>query len=68
MIEWLPPTQGMVLGGPMDDFIARENIRRFEAQLQSSADEMQKREIRRLLNAERRHLQQIEQSQSPGPR
>lgn len=52
----------------MEDFIARENIRRFEAQLQSSADEAQKREIRRLLDAERRHLQQIEQSQHSAQR
>lgn len=48
----------------MDDFIARENIRRFEAQLDSSKDEDQKRAIRALLDAERRHLQQIESSQS----
>ena len=52
----------------MEDFIARENIRRFEARLQSSADEAQKREIRRLLDAERRHLQQIEQLQNSAQR
>ncbi|HET9399255.1 MAG TPA: hypothetical protein VFO45_10615 [Sphingomicrobium sp.] len=43
----------------MTEFIARENIRRFEAQLESSSDEAQKAQIRALLDAERSRLHEI---------
>lgn len=49
----------------MEYFIARENIRRFEVQLEASTDEAQKRAIRELLEAERRHLRQLENSRKP---
>lgn len=41
------------------DFLARENIKRFEALLESTTDEAQKSTIRPLLEKERRHLQEI---------
>jgi rubrerythrin len=54
-----PSSRGRKWVGPMEEFIARENIRRFEAQLESSDDEDQKAEIKTLLEAERQHLRQI---------
>lgn len=48
----------------MEEFIARENIRRFERQLADSNDDGQKAEIQTLLDAERRHLHQIRQARS----
>lgn len=47
----------------MEEFISRESIRRFEAQLESSTDEAQKSTIRALLEAERNHLQEILQTE-----
>ena len=40
----------------MDDYIARENIRRFRAQLRASTDVDQRDVIRRLLQAEEAKL------------
>lgn len=52
----------------MEEFIARANIRRFEAQLESSTDEVQKAEVRLLLEAERQRLHEIRQAKAtPGP-
>ena len=42
----------------MEDFIARENIKRFRAQIQSASDPEQKIVIHQLLEAEERKLQQ----------
>ena len=44
----------------MEHFIAHENIRRFEAQLKTPTGEAQGLQIRALLEAERRHLREIE--------
>ena len=41
----------------MDAFVARENIKRFKAQLRSAEDEEQKATLRRLLEEEQLHLQ-----------
>ena len=46
----------------MEEFIARENIRRFEAQLDACKDEDQRVEIQALLDAERRHLRVIRET------
>jgi rubrerythrin len=43
----------------MEEFLARENIRRFEAQLESATDEGQRAQISALLKAERQHLREI---------
>ena len=43
----------------MEEYIACENIRRFESRLESSTDEAQKSTIRALLETERKHLQSI---------
>ena len=43
----------------MDEFIARENIRRLEARLRASSDDPQKSVIRDLLGAEQRRLEDI---------
>ena len=40
----------------MQEFIARENIRRFEAQLAACSDQAQRETLSRLLAAERQHL------------
>lgn len=40
----------------MQDFIARENIKRFEAQLADCSDPDQRNTLMRLLDTERRHL------------
>jgi hypothetical protein len=40
----------------MQEFIARENIRRFEAQLAECSDAEQRETLSRLLQAERQHL------------
>lgn len=45
---------------PIPEFLAHENIRRFEEQLLASADEDRKAVIRRLLEAERQHLRDIQ--------
>lgn len=43
----------------MDDYIARENIKRFRAQLQASTDVNQKDVIRELLKAEEAKLDEL---------
>ena len=43
-------------GSPVQEFIARENIRRFEAQLAVCSDQAQRETLSRLLAAERQHL------------
>ena len=40
----------------MDEFIARENIKRFKSQLRASADEAQQGTLRKLLRDEENHL------------
>lgn len=40
----------------MQEFIARENIRRFEAQLAACTDPEQRKTLSRLLETERQHL------------
>jgi len=42
----------------MEAFVARENIKRFMAQLRSTEDEEQKAILRKLLEEEQLHLQQ----------
>jgi hypothetical protein len=46
----------------MQEFIARENITRFEQQLAAATDERQRAQIQALLDAERRHLSEIRKS------
>lgn len=43
-------------GVPVQEFIARENIRRFEAQLAHCTDPEQRKTLSRLLEEERQHL------------
>lgn len=43
----------------MDEFIARENIRRFEAQLKTAVDDSQRTALEDLLRDERKHLMEI---------
>lgn len=45
----------------MQEFLAHENIKRFEAQLEASTDDSQMATIRGLLEAERQHLREIRQ-------
>lgn len=40
----------------MQEFVARENIRRFEAQLETCTDPEQRKTLSRLLDAERQRL------------
>jgi hypothetical protein len=42
----------------MEEFIARENIKRFRAQLRTSSDADQKSVLHKLLDAEEKKLQQ----------
>lgn len=44
----------------MEEFVARENIRRFEAKLSVCADEMQRATLAKLLKEERRRLKEIQ--------
>jgi hypothetical protein len=44
----------------VEEFIARENVRRYEAQLARCDDEEQRRVLIRLLEAERNRLSEIE--------
>jgi hypothetical protein len=44
---------------PVQEFIARENIKRFEAQLAKCADDLQRVTLERLLATERQRLQTI---------
>lgn len=48
----------------MEEFIARENIRRFEAQFDSTTDPNQRAEIKALLDAERQRLQMIRRART----
>ncbi|WP_158582003.1 hypothetical protein [Sphingomonas edaphi] len=48
----------------MDDFVVRENIKRFEAQLQCVADRRQRAVIEKLLKAERERLLELAESKS----
>ena len=43
----------------MEEFLARENIKRFNSQLRSSTDEAQRATLQRLLDAEKQRLQAI---------
>ena len=43
-------------GTAVQEFIARENIRRFEAQLSACTDPQQRETLQRLLDAERQYL------------
>ena len=43
----------------MEAFVARENIKRFKEQLRSASDDAQKATLRKLLEEEEQHLQQI---------
>ena len=43
----------------MEEFIARENIKRFKAQLRASTDDRQKATLQQLLEAEEQRLQTI---------
>ena len=43
----------------MDEFIARENIRRFEAQLKTAVDDGQRSALENLLKEERQRLMEI---------
>jgi rubrerythrin len=40
----------------MEEFVARENIRRFQAQLDACTDPEQRETLMQLLEAERKHL------------
>ena len=46
----------------MEEFIARENIRRFKAQIDECNDEGQRAEMQTLLDAERRRLRGIREA------
>lgn len=48
----------------MEEFIARENIKCFEAQLLSTTDEVQRARIEALLASERRHLRDIREAKA----
>jgi hypothetical protein len=48
------------LGGSVEKFIARENIRRFEEQLAACADEADRAVLLKLLETERRRLHELE--------
>ena len=45
----------------MEEFIARENIRRFKAQLADCTDQEQSATLRKLLAEEEAHLERLEQ-------
>jgi hypothetical protein len=47
---------------PVEEFISRENVRRFKAQLVAATDEGQRVEIEVLLIAERQHLHELRRS------
>ena len=55
--------------GPMREFFARENIRRFEAQLAACTDSKQRKILAQLLDAEREQLADAQASkQADGAR
>jgi len=51
----------------IQEFIAHENIRRFEAQLEAAIDERQKSLIRGLLEVERQHLKMLQDGVEQSP-
>lgn len=52
----------------MEEFIARENIRRFEVQLAACTDPGQRETLSRLLEAERQHLDSLAEKRArPAP-
>ena len=53
----------------MQEFIARENIKRFVAQLSACTDPQQRETLQRLLDAERQHLKEacLEKTGRPAP-
>lgn len=51
----------------MDDFIARENIRRFEEQLRRECDSRRRTTIEGLLDVDRKRLQDTMKRKSEGP-
>ena len=52
----------------MQEFIARENIRRFEAKLAASTDPEQRKTLSRLLEAEQQRLTEALAERSSGPK
>ena len=54
-------------GTPVEEFIARENIRRFEAQLATCADEKQRALLQKLLKAERERLEAAKAAKAARP-
>ena len=46
-------------GSSMQEFIARENIKRFKAQLQACTDDRQRQTLSRLLEAEETRLAEL---------
>lgn len=50
----------------MEQFVARENIKRFRAQLASCADEQQRQTLKRLLGAEEQRLRELERGRRAG--
>lgn len=50
----------------MDEFIARENIRNFQAQLERCTDEEQRAMLVKLLQNEERHLAAIQDRRTAG--
>ena len=51
----------------MQEFIARENIRRFEAQLAACTDPEKRKTLSRLLDAERQRLAEALAGKQPRP-
>ena len=47
-------------GTPVEEFVARENIRRFLAQLDQCSDAEQRKTLSQLLEAERRRLKNMQ--------
>ena len=50
---------GLSWGRRVDEFVARENIRRFRAQLEACRDQQKKSVLRELLEAEQGRLSEI---------
>lgn len=58
----------MLWNATVERFIARENIRRFEAQLQTCTDPEQRKTLERLLEDEHRRLQTACETEADQPR
>ena len=58
-IDILSSARNAGLDALMEEFIARENIRRFRAQLDQCADEAQRGTLQRLLKDEESRLEEI---------